>query len=447
MFPAIIHRIDDYLIAKETCEELGLTIDLPLALEAITKDSDNTEEHQSLERINFQRGMGKNYERLEFLGDCFLKMATSISTFTQNPNDNEFDFHVKRMLLLCNQNLFNAAQKLKLHENIRSASFSRRTWYPEGIKLLEGKGANKNGQESIKHPLGDKTIADVCEALMGAAFLTHDQPGKWQPEHWRNAVKAVTKLVDSPDHTMNDWLDYSRSYEKPAYQIAEARAANLELAKRVEKEHPYHFRHPRLLQAAFHHPSYPNLWSAGVPSYQRLEFLGDSLLDMTSITHLFYNHPDKDPQWLTEHKMAMVSNQFLGALCVRLGFYKHLLFNHDSLRQQIANYVTDITDAEAASQGAMDYWTTVKEAPKVWMDSELMCGPPANKSKCLPDIVEAYVGAIFIDADFDYSVVQRFFDEHMKPFFDDMEIYDDYANNHPVVRSIGDSLLNSIADL
>jgi endoribonuclease Dicer len=125
MFPAIIHRIDDYLIAKETCEELGLTVDLSLALEAITKDSDNTGEHQNHERVNFQRGMGKNYERLEFLGDCFLKMVTSISIFTQNPNDNEFELHVKRMLLLCNQNLFNTAQKFKIVENIRSASFSR----------------------------------------------------------------------------------------------------------------------------------------------------------------------------------------------------------------------------------------------------------------------------------------------------------------------------------
>ncbi|KAG9889143.1 dicer-like protein, partial [Aureobasidium melanogenum] len=226
-----------------------------------------------------------------------------------------------------------------------------------------------------------------------------------------------TKLVDNPDHAMDDWLDYSRSYEKPAYQTAEVRAATLELAKRVVKEHAYHFRYPRLLQAAFHHPSYPNLWSDGIPSYQRLEFLGDSLLDMTSITHLFYKYPDKDPQWLTEHKMAMVSNQFLGALCVRLGFYKHLLFNHDSLRQQIADYVAEIEEAEAASHGSMDYWTTVKEGPK-----------------CLPDIVEAYVGAMFIDADFNYSVVQQFFDKHMKQFFDDMTIYDNYANNHPVTR-------------
>lgn len=42
---------------------------------------------------------------------------------------------------------------------------------------------------------------------------------------------------------------------------------------------------------------------------------------------------------------------------------------------------------------------------------------------------------MFIDADFDYSAVQHFFDEHMKPFFDDMTIYDEYANNHPVVSN------------
>lgn len=125
IFPATIHRIDSYLIALEACARLGLDIDISLALEAVTKDSDNTEDHQTHERINFQRGMGKNYERLEFLGDCFLKMATSISVFTQNPNDNEFDFHVKRMLLICNKNLFNVAQNLKIYEYIRSQAFSR----------------------------------------------------------------------------------------------------------------------------------------------------------------------------------------------------------------------------------------------------------------------------------------------------------------------------------
>jgi len=124
-FPAIIHRIEAYLVASEASTRLGLDVRTDLALEAVTKDSDNSGDHQEVERINFRSGMGNNYERLEFLGDCFLKMATSISVFTQNPNDNEFDFHVKRMLLLCNQNLFNVAQGWKIHKYIRSQAFTR----------------------------------------------------------------------------------------------------------------------------------------------------------------------------------------------------------------------------------------------------------------------------------------------------------------------------------
>jgi endoribonuclease Dicer len=99
-------------------------VTLPLALEALTKDSDNTEEH-GVEQIQFQRGMGKNYERLEFLGDSFLKMAVTIALFAQNPDDQEFDYHVNRMCLVCNRNLFKTAKELHLYEYIRSRGLSR----------------------------------------------------------------------------------------------------------------------------------------------------------------------------------------------------------------------------------------------------------------------------------------------------------------------------------
>lgn len=108
-----------------------------LALEALTKDSDNTDEHGE-EKINFKSGMGPNYERLEFLGDCFLKMATSISTFVLQPDENEFEFHVRRMLMLCNANLMDTAvgkkkfkfadgeeRGLALPNYIRTDAFSR----------------------------------------------------------------------------------------------------------------------------------------------------------------------------------------------------------------------------------------------------------------------------------------------------------------------------------
>ena len=124
LFPPAISRIESYLIALEACDLLDLAVQPALALEALTKDSDNTEEHRS-EQIHFQRGMGKNYERLEFIGDCFLKMATSISVFCKSPEENEYDYHVKRMLMICNKNLFNTATFLKLQEYIRSTGFSR----------------------------------------------------------------------------------------------------------------------------------------------------------------------------------------------------------------------------------------------------------------------------------------------------------------------------------
>jgi endoribonuclease Dicer len=48
--------------------------------------------------------------------------------------------------------------------------------------------------------------------------------------------------------------------------------------------------------------------------------------------------------------------------------------------------------------------------------------------------VESYVGAIFVDSDFDFNEVQRFFDQHIKVFFEDMSIYDAFANNHPTTH-------------
>jgi endoribonuclease Dicer len=124
VFPAIIHRIEEYLIALEAVDIVGITINPALALEACTKDSDNNEEH-SEERINFRSGMGPNYERLEFMGDCFLKMATSIALYGLNPNDNEFESHVNRMVMICNKNLFNTAKVLNMPEYVRSLAFSR----------------------------------------------------------------------------------------------------------------------------------------------------------------------------------------------------------------------------------------------------------------------------------------------------------------------------------
>jgi endoribonuclease Dicer len=295
-----------------------------------------------------------------------------------------------------------------------------RTWYPEGLKLLRGKGWNKSEDDWLKltHNLSDKSIADVCEAFIGATFMQSYREGQWAPADWDQVVKAVKLFANSSDHPMSNWSEYYAAYTKPQYQVAQATATQLDLAEKVEAKHPYHFKYPRLLRSAFVHPSQPFMWEA-VPNYQRLEFLGDSLLDMAFITYLYYKYPEKDPHWLTEHKTPMVSNKFLGAVCVKLGWHKHIRQNNSMLSSQIRDYVTEVQEAEHESGGAVDYWVTVSEPPK-----------------CLADVIEAYVAAIFVDAEFDFNVVRFFFDEHLKPFFADMTLdaYQVFARNHPTTR-------------
>ena len=301
IFPAVITRIESYLVTLEACDLLGLKIQPDLALEAMTKDSDNTEEHRA-EQVQYQRGMGKNYERLEFIGDAFLKMSTSVSLYAQNANDDEFESHVKRMMMVCNATLFKTAKKLKVYEYIRTEGFNRRTWYPEGLNMLKGKMKDKKAK--VGHSLNDKTVADVCEALIGAALLSHKDIGSMDM-----AVKAVTTLVDCSDHTAQAWADFWPLYRKPTYQIAEPTATHRALAHMLEKEAGYKFEYPRLARSAFMHPSCPFVWEK-IPSYQRLEFLGDALLDMVCVNHLFFKYPDKDPQWLTEHKVRTLAFRY-----------------------------------------------------------------------------------------------------------------------------------------
>ncbi len=178
------------------------------------------------------------------------------------------------------------------------SDYTRRTWYPQGLKLLKGKGLNKPEEKMSEHPLGDKTIADVCEAIIGAALLSYKDT-----DDKDMAVKAVTALVRSDEHNVVEWSGYYRLYQKPVYQLLPASATEIDLAKKVGRVDGYHFKYPRLLFSAFVHPSLPSTQSNRVPCYQRLEFLGDSLLDMASINFLFHKHPNKDPQWLTEHKV------------------------------------------------------------------------------------------------------------------------------------------------
>ena len=96
----------------------------------------------------------------------------------------------------------------------------------------------------------------------------------------------------------------------------------------------YSFRNKWLLLQSLTHPSYGRRpWptdSALVPKivlgdYQRLEFLGDALLDFIVLSHLYIHKPKWDPGRLTAEKAALVGNSFLAWVATdRLSVYKYV---------------------------------------------------------------------------------------------------------------------------
>lgn len=208
-------------------------------------------------------------------------------------------------------------------------------------------------------------LADVCEAMIGAALLDKGLDG---------ATKMVSAILQTPKHSQKGFSEYYQTYEKPIYQLAAPTASQQKLADDIEKQFGYKFQSPKLLTSAFTHPSNPYSWEK-VPSYQRLEFLGDALLDLACVQHIFEAHPDADPQWLTEHKMAMVSNRFLGAVSVVLGFGKRLRKVGAQLDAAIHQYSVDIMEAKEKSNSL-----------KFWSDLAIQVPP----SKCLCFILIQY---------------------------------------------------------
>lgn len=115
---------------------------------------------------------------------------------------------------------------------------------------------------------------------------------------------------------------------------------------------------------------------------------------------MFEKYPDRNPQWLTEHKMAMVSNKFLAALAVVLGFDKLMILSSPPVLGQISDYANKVRAAfeqrenDGNAEFQRDFWTRIDSPPKA-----------------LSDIVESYVGAVFVDSGFRYEEVEGFFDK------------------------------------
>ncbi len=137
--------------------------------------------------------------------------------------------------------------------------------------------------------------------------------------------------------------------------------------KEIEAKLGYRYRNKALLRQALTHPSTEH-GRTGPSDYERLEFLGDAVLELVVSHKLYTEHTEADEGELTKMRAAIVSRQHLASIAHELGIGQHVIIS-----------------------------------PK------LEAGGGRSSVSVLGNTLESLVGAIMLDSNFDtaYAVAHR----------------------------------------
>ncbi|KAG2220792.1 hypothetical protein INT45_012461, partial [Circinella minor] len=395
LLPSIMTRLDSYLLVKEA----GLCYDLPIShdllLEAFTTPS---------------AIMALNYERLETLGDSILKFISSIRLYIKFPLSDEGELHCLRIRIVSNRALYRAAKRLKIYRYVNSHSFNRRYWRPH--HFTSPQDSPKQHQELRQHTISDKTLADIIEASLGAAYLSYGL----------EAVLHTAIQMQIPFEDIKQWSDFSSIYLAHQTQSkdfsfryeAKASLQKVNIQKIQETICNYTFHNPLLINEALTHASLPN---STAPCYQRLEFLGDSILDFLATRYLFKKYPKAGPGLLTELKRACVNNHILGIICARNQLHTEIIHCSSELVKALELFHCDLENMDSIDDG--------DNVGEVWADMTI--------PKVLGDVVESMLGAVFVDAGFDIAAVETLFEKWMIPIYE-RHIRPETLNVHPAFK-------------
>lgn len=95
---------------------------------------------------------------------------------------------------------------------------------------------------------------------------------------------------------------------------------------------------------------------------QRLEFLGDAVLDYLITVHLYDKYPGMSPGMLTDMRSASVNNECCALSSVRAGLHKHILHTSHQLHKEIE---VTLREFDKLSNNFTFGWETESSFPKV----------------------------------------------------------------------------------
>ncbi|XP_060673707.1 endoribonuclease Dicer homolog 3a isoform X2 [Ziziphus jujuba] len=389
LLPSLMHRLESLMLASQLrgsigCHPSSFQISSSLILEALTT-------LRCCENFSM--------ERLELLGDSVLKYVMSCHLFLKYPKKHEGQLSDLRSLAVCNSNLHKLGTDRQLQGYIRDSAFDPRRWTAPGQRPLRPVPC-KCGVDTSEVPLssefhsedpkivvgkccdkghrwmGSKTVADCVEALVGAYYVAGGLAAAIHMMKWLGFdAELELSLVVEAINAASLW-----SYIPKADDIAS-----------LESKIGYEFLTKGLLQEAITHPS---VEEQGVCyCYERLEFLGDSVLDLLITWYLYQSYIDIDPGELTDLRSASVNNENFAQVAVRRNLQLHLQHCSGLLLSQITAYVGSFSEphnTNGSIQGTK--------------------GP-----KALGDMVESIAGAILIDTKLDLDKVWEIFEPLLSP--------------------------------
>ncbi|NIZ47070.1 ribonuclease III [Spirochaetales bacterium BR208] len=113
------------------------------------------------------------------------------------------------------------------------------------------------------------------------------------------------------------------------------------------------FNNPDLLLQALRHSSYANEQKESLLSNERLEFLGDAVLDIVIVEYLYHRFPDYSEGQLTRIKANLVCEPTLAKIAQHLHIGQCLLLNKGEERDGGRNKPAILADAVEAVIGAL----------------------------------------------------------------------------------------------
>jgi ribonuclease-3 len=154
--------------------------------------------------------------------------------------------------------------------------------------------------------------------------------------------RALEKRVASPEHA-NEQLRDTVTSKRVMQSFSE-----------IEKKINYTFKNPAFLKQAVTHRSYLNEnRDAKLEHNERLEFLGDAVLELVVTEFLYAKYPDKPEGELTAFRAALVNTQSISEAATKLGLNDHLLLSRGEAKDTGRARMIILANAFEALIGAL----------------------------------------------------------------------------------------------